>query len=92
MNEKKAITEKKLKDIQNKLRTDNISSSYDIEVRHGDPAQNIIEIAEEKDSDLIIISTKGKGNLKELLIGSTAVKVAEKSPIPVLLVPVKNNR
>ena len=91
LNEKKEITEKKLKDIQNKLRTDNISSSYDIEVRHGDPAQNIIEIAEEKDSDLIVISTKGKGNLKELLIGSTAVKVAEKSPIPVLLVPVKKN-
>ncbi len=90
LNEKKEITEKKLKDIQNKLRTDNISSSYDIEVRHGDPAQNIIEIAEEKGSDLIVISTKGKGSLKELLIGSTAVKVAEKSPIPVLLVPTNN--
>ncbi|MFW6001264.1 MAG: universal stress protein, partial [Halanaerobium sp.] len=58
-----------------------------IEVRHGDPAKNIIDVAEEKDAGLIIMSTKGQSNLKELLIGSTAEKVAEKSPIAVLLVP-----
>ncbi|MFW5737047.1 MAG: universal stress protein [Halanaerobium sp.] len=88
LNEKKEKAKNALEDIQAKLAEDNISSLYDIEVRHGDPAQNIIEIAEEKDSDLIVISKKGKSNLKELLIGSTAVKVAEKSPISVLVVPV----
>ncbi|MFN2340029.1 MAG: universal stress protein [Halanaerobium sp.] len=90
LNGKKEEAKKGLEKIQNELAADNISSSYDIEVRHGDPAQNIIEIAEEKDSDLIVISTKGKTNLKELLIGSTAVKVAEKSPIAVLIVPVND--
>jgi nucleotide-binding universal stress UspA family protein len=89
LNDRKEQVRRDLNDIQDKLAANNIKSSYDIEVRHGDPAQNIIEIAEEKDSDLIVISTKGKGNIKELLIGSTAEKVAEKSPIPVLLVPVK---
>lgn len=90
LNNKKDQVQRDLKDIQNKLAADNISSSCDIEVRHGDPAKNIIEIAEEKESDLIVISTKGKNSLKELLIGSTAVKVSEKSPIPVLLIPVNN--
>lgn len=90
LNDKKEQAKRDLNDIQDKLADNNINSRYDIEVRHGDPAQNIIEIAEEKSSDLILISTKGKGNIKELLIGSTAEKVAEKSPIPVLLVPVNN--
>jgi nucleotide-binding universal stress UspA family protein len=87
LNDKKEQAKRDLNDIQDKLADNNINSRYDIEVRHGDPAQNIIEIAEEKSSDLIVISTKGKGYIRELLIGSTAEKVAENSPIPVLLVP-----
>jgi len=84
---RKKEAEKRLQEIHRELTEENIKSRCNIEVRHGDPAKNIIEIAEEKDVGIIIMSTKGKSNLKELLIGSTAEKVAEKSPIPVLLVP-----
>jgi nucleotide-binding universal stress UspA family protein len=79
------------KGIHKELTAENINSRCNIEVRHGSPAQNIIEVAEEKDAGLIIMSTKGSSNLKELLIGSTAEKVAENSPIPVLLLPAENS-
>lgn len=87
LKERKKEVEKRLKEIHKELTAEIINSRCNIEVRHGDPAKNIIEVAEEKDAGLIIMSKKGKSNLKELLIGSTAEKVAEKSPIPVLLVP-----
>jgi nucleotide-binding universal stress UspA family protein len=87
LEKRKNKAEADLKDIHNELTAENINSRCNIEVRHGNPAENIIEVAEEKDAGLIIMSTKGRSNLKELLIGSTAEKVAENSPIPVLLVP-----
>ncbi|MFO7820425.1 MAG: universal stress protein [Halanaerobacter sp.] len=87
LKEKKEKVKSKLEQLQAKLIAQDIDSKYEIEVRHGDPAKNIVEIAEEKENNLIIMPTRGQGSIKELLIGSTAEQVAKKSPIPVLLVP-----
>ncbi|MGM0502801.1 MAG: universal stress protein [Bacillota bacterium] len=90
LDKRKSEVKSKLERVQEKLAANNIESDYDIEVKHGDPAVNIVEIAEEKESNLIIMPTRGQGSIKELLIGSTAEQVAKKSPIPVLLVPNDN--
>ncbi len=87
LKEKKNEVRTKLEEIKRELAANNMNCNCNIEVRNGDAAQNIIEIAEEKESNLIIISDRGQNSLKDLLIGSTAEQIARKSPIPVLLVP-----
>jgi nucleotide-binding universal stress UspA family protein len=55
-------------------------------VREGDPGGTIIEVQEELDCDLIVMSTRGLGSLERLLLGSVAVKVLHLASCPVLMV------
>ena len=50
------------------------------------PADTIIEYAQEKGMDMIIIGTHGNTGLKKLLLGSVAFGVLHQSHIPVLLI------
>ena len=52
----------------------------------GFPAESIIQVSEEEDADLIIISSSGKSGLHKFIIGSVAEKVLKDSSIDVLLV------
>ena len=51
----------------------------------GDPAGEIIKVAQEKAADLIAMSTHGHRFFKDLLYGSTADKVRHCVEVPVLL-------
>ena len=51
----------------------------------GEPADEIVRVAEEKQVDLIAMSTHGHRFLADLLFGSTARKVRHTVNIPVLL-------
>ncbi|MGB9867122.1 MAG: universal stress protein [Bacillota bacterium] len=51
---------------------------------------NIIRTAEEIDASLIIVGKRGRGRIRELLIGSTAEAVARRASRPVLVVPNRN--
>ncbi|HKR05357.1 MAG TPA: universal stress protein, partial [Bacteroidia bacterium] len=53
----------------------------------GFAVENIIFKAEEKHADLIVMGTKGANGLQEVLIGSNAGSVIEKSTCPVLIIP-----
>lgn len=53
----------------------------------GTPFVHIIEAAREKEATMVVLATRGAGNIKELLLGSTAENVARKSSVPVLLFP-----
>jgi nucleotide-binding universal stress UspA family protein len=55
-------------------------------VREGYPATVILEEAEERRADLIVIGTRGLSGLKHLLLGSIAERVVQKAPCPVLTV------
>jgi nucleotide-binding universal stress UspA family protein len=52
---------------------------------NGEPVEKIIEIAEEKDADLIIISTHGAKGLEKILLGSVAERVLKRAHCPVLI-------
>lgn len=52
----------------------------------GFPAESIIQVSEDEDADLIIISSSGKSGLHKFIIGSVAEKVLKDSSIDVLLV------
>jgi nucleotide-binding universal stress UspA family protein len=55
-------------------------------VREGDPAEAIIDIAEEEKVDLIIVGNKGMTGAKRFLLGSVPNQVSHHAPCTVLIV------
>jgi len=53
----------------------------------GDAVPAIIQIAEKKESDLIVMGTMGTGLLKEIFTGGRTLEVVKSSPKPILVVP-----
>ena len=58
-----------------------------IESRKGDVAQTIIELADEKHADAIVIGKRGHGKLAGLLVGSVAQKLVSLARVTVIVVP-----
>ena len=54
-------------------------------VRAGDPAQEILGAALEKNVNLIAMATRGRSGLQRFLLGSVASEIVRKSQLPVLL-------
>jgi len=52
----------------------------------GDPAEEIIALAKDQKADLIVIGSRGHGQLAGLLLGSVAQKVLAHAACPVLVV------
>jgi nucleotide-binding universal stress UspA family protein len=57
----------------------------DLEVRIGQPAEEIVAAARESKCDSIVLSTRGLTGLDRYLIGSVADRVARLAPCPVVL-------
>ena len=55
-------------------------------VREGYAATAIVDEANERGADLIVIGTHGLSGLKHMLLGSVAERVVHKAPCPVLTV------
>lgn len=55
-------------------------------VEAGDPRELIVSVAEEEESDLIVMGSRGFGTFRSLLVGSVSRFVLEQAPCPVLLV------
>ena len=55
-------------------------------IKHGTPAEMIVETARELDCDMIVMGTHGHSAIADVLIGSTAKWVVRQSPIPVLVI------
>lgn len=56
------------------------------EILEGDPASAILEVANVRKSDVIVMGSRGLGRLAGLLLGSTSQKVVSHAPCPVLIV------
>jgi nucleotide-binding universal stress UspA family protein len=54
--------------------------------RQGDPADAILDVAEENKADLIIVGNKGMTGAKRFLLGSVPNKVSHHAPCSVLIV------
>jgi nucleotide-binding universal stress UspA family protein len=54
--------------------------------RQGDPADAIIDVAEEENADLIIVGNKGMTGAKRFLLGSVPNKISHHAPCSVLIV------
>ena len=58
----------------------------DVFVRQGDPADAILDVAEERGSDLIVVGNKGMTGAKRFLLGSVPNKVSHHAPCSVLII------
>jgi universal stress protein A len=50
----------------------------------GDPAAEVVRIAEEESAEMIVMGTHGRTGLTRLLMGSVAEAIVRRSPCPVL--------
>lgn len=55
-------------------------------LEEGDAAKRIMETANEVKCDLVLIGSRGRGDFKELLVGSVSHKVINHASCPVLVV------
>ena len=51
------------------------------------PAHAILEVAKDKEIDLIVMGTRGRSRMKRLILGSVAQQVVGQAPCPVMIVP-----
>ena len=54
--------------------------------RQGDPADAILDVAEEQHADLIVVGNKGMTGAKRFLLGSVSNKVSHHAPCSVLII------
>jgi nucleotide-binding universal stress UspA family protein len=61
-------------------------SEVNIYPRQGDPADAILDVAEEREADLVIVGNKGMTGAKRFLLGSVPNKVSHHAPCSVLII------
>lgn len=54
--------------------------------RQGDPADAILDVAEEREADLIVIGNKGMRGARRFLLGSVPNKISHHAPCSVLII------
>ncbi len=54
--------------------------------REGDPADAILDVAEERGADLVVVGNKGMTGAKRFLLGSVPNKVSHHAPCSVLII------
>lgn len=57
-----------------------------IEVLEGPPADAVLRVAETRQSDLIVMGSRGLGNAAALFLGSVSHKVLQSAECPVMIV------
>ncbi|MDD4940247.1 MAG: universal stress protein [Candidatus Omnitrophica bacterium] len=55
-------------------------------IKEGHPFIEIVKFAKDRCMDLIVVSSRGRSDIKHAFLGSTAEKVAHKASCPVLIV------
>jgi nucleotide-binding universal stress UspA family protein len=59
--------------------------TYDTELLEGSPAEAILELARNRDADLIVVGSRGLGTVKGALLGSVSSTIVHHAGRPVLV-------
>ncbi|SIR76273.1 universal stress protein [Natronorubrum thiooxidans] len=65
---------------------DTTAVTVETETAVGSPAQTIVAAVEETDADGIVVGSRGRGNVAEARMGSTAELVVKRASVPVTVV------
>lgn len=60
-------------------------------IEEGDIADRIIKTAHQLNADIIVIGSRSRNWLEKVFIGSTAVKVLDHTPVPLLVIPLQED-
>lgn len=80
---------KRLQRLRKKVLQDGNNVIISTVIGHFPLINNILGFAEQNQIDLIVMGTKGAGGIRKIIIGSVAARIAQKTDIPVLLIPNK---
>jgi nucleotide-binding universal stress UspA family protein len=83
LSEQREEAKEKLRKIKKQL--DGIESHY--LVVEGIPSDEIVKLASMEDVTMIMLTSRGKGDLVDLILGNTAENVLRKTKKPVLIIP-----
>ena len=78
------VAEERLSGHTERLHSDGIEAEWD--VLHGNPANGILAAAEQREVDLIVMTTHGRSGLRRSVLGSVTDKVLRESHKPVLAI------
>lgn len=53
----------------------------------GDPVAALLRTVDDVAADIVVVGSRGVGDRPQLLMGSTSTNVAQRSPVPVVVVP-----
>jgi nucleotide-binding universal stress UspA family protein len=62
------------------------SIKFKKEIVFGHEAKEIIDFAQKNKFDLIVIGARGRGKIKQMLLGSVSNSIVQNSKVPVLVI------
>jgi nucleotide-binding universal stress UspA family protein len=80
-------TRETLEKAKSRIQEENITCETIVRLG-GQPHKFIVSEAEEKNIDLILIGSHGRGRLKNIFMGSVTQRVIGNAPCPVMVIPV----
>jgi nucleotide-binding universal stress UspA family protein len=79
--------ERYLRYVADRVRDNEPARTVTTSVWYGPPARTIVDAAQTRDAQLIVMSTHGRTGWRRMMLGSVAESVLRAAPTPVLLVP-----
>ena len=69
------------------LETQNVDANVTVTASSTSADDAILRIASETTADLIVMGVTRSAGLRQRILGSTAIRVSRRSPIPVMILP-----
>ncbi len=62
-------------------------TTVELHLRIGEPVQGFLQLVQELKPDMVVVGSHGRGTVMRLLLGSVSTQLAQRCPVPVLVVP-----
>ncbi|GLB60973.1 universal stress protein [Cytobacillus sp. NCCP-133] len=85
--DKKVVDElrkRRLEPIENLLIEKNLK--YKMVILHGEPGPAIVDYANKRDFDIVVVGSRGLNALQEMVLGSVSHKIAKMAKAPVMII------